>query len=275
MSKNILVTGSGFLSKNIIELLGDKYDITYTTRDESVNDVNALVCDFTQDELSEYFDIVIHNAGYIPKPEDKTDKLCSEVNFNGTMYLFNQYKNKCKHFIYISSLSIYGGISENNITEKTKPVPNSDYSSSKFLTENKLRSDNKNCILTILRPGTIYGKHMESDRIIPFILTELNSNNKFEVWNEDEYLNIVNVNDVVEVIDKIIENDVTDEIYNLAIEHLSKREITDIIANVIDSNSDIVYKKSNKELFNKTYDISKIKTLKQDYIKLNKGVLSV
>tara|TARA_B100000287_G_scaffold392433_1_gene404864 strand:- start:25 stop:852 length:828 start_codon:yes stop_codon:yes gene_type:complete len=275
MSKSVLVTGSGFLSKNIVELLGDKYDVVYTTRDRTVNDMNALVYDFTQDKLVEYFDVVIHNASYIPKPEDKNDILCSEVNSNGSIHLFNQYKDRCKHFIYISSLSIYGGISENNITEQTYPQPNSDYAFSKFVAENRLKVESKECILTILRPGTIYGKHMENDRIIPFILNELSSNNKFEVWNEDEYLNIVNVKDVVEVIDTIIENDITDETYNLAVEHLSKREITDIINDVIDSKSEIIYKKSDKELFNKTYDISKVKTLKKDFIKLNKGVLSI
>ena len=275
MNKSVLVTGSGFVSKNIVELLGDEYDIIYTTRNVDTTDKNALVFDFTQDKLLSNFDIIIHNASYIPTPEDKLDKLCSEVNSDGTIHLFNQYKNRCKHFIYISSLSMYGGISENNITEETNPYPNSDYAFSKFVAENRLRQESKDCILTILRPGTIYGKHTEKDRIIPFILKELSSDNKFEVWNEDEYLNIVNVKDVVEVIDTIIKNDTTDEIYNLAVEHLSKREITDIIADVVNSKSEITYKKSDKELFNKTYDISKIKELKKDYIKLNKGVLSI
>ena len=87
MSKKyiLVIGGTGFLGTNIIERLSVEYPnaVWYTTR-QNIEDPFAINIDFQELDADRFgildFDIVIHNAAYLPKPEHKQDPLCDKVN---------------------------------------------------------------------------------------------------------------------------------------------------------------------------------------------------
>ena len=260
MSKKyiLVIGGTGFLGTNIIERLSVEYPnaVWYTTR-QNIEDPFAINIDFQELDADRFgildVDIVIHNAAYLPKPEHKQDPLCDKVNYQGLKHVFDMYKNVCKHFIFISSLSVYSGLKQSNITEDVSTLSDNDYGISKIKAEEYLHRSDHKCSLTILRPGTMYGKHQEDTRIIPFIESSVQTAEPFEVYQSDRLLHIINVSNVVEIISKIISDRIIGT-FNLVTESLTKKQIAETINNHYGSKCLIEYKKSDGYMNTKSYD---------------------
>lgn len=116
------------------------------------------------------FDIFIHSAADTSYTKKKSIMIKNNVLINkNILNIVN--KSNCKHFIYISSSSVYQWLSwcistRENINKKN--LKNS-YSLTKFLSEEYIKNNlDKNINLTILRPRAIYWKW---DRVlVPNIL---------------------------------------------------------------------------------------------------------
>ena len=107
------------------------------------------------------FDYVIHAAG-ATKCINKDDFF--KVNTEGTKNLVNALialKMPLKRFIFISSLSVYGPVHEQQpykeICETDVPVPNTAYAESKLAAEEYINSIGNNFPYIILRPTGVYG----------------------------------------------------------------------------------------------------------------------
>lgn len=260
--KVLVIGGTGFLGTNIVRELSNNYprSVWYTTRSK-VDDPYAITVDFKELEADRFgildFDVVIHNAAYLPKPEHKSDTLCNEINNKGAQHVFNMYKDECKHFIFISSLSIFSGVNSNDITELTTPIPNNDYGSSKIKAEEYLQETDHKCTLTILRPGTMYGSHEDESRIIPFIAKNVGDHVDFEIYESDRLLHIINVATVTSIITEVVELKAHGT-YNLVTESLSKKAISKILMRLTDSTSNVSYKPSHSPYPNKKYNTQKL-----------------
>lgn len=162
MLKSILITGgTGFLGKNIVPNIKQRYDITLcgiTPQDDiQVNLAKEIP------ELPEKYDVVLHAAGkahVIPKTEEEIQAFY-DVNLQGT-------KNLCaalekagvpKSLIFVSTVAVYGCEEGENIDENHPLDGNTPYALSKIQAEQFLTDwcRKNNVTLSIIRPSLIAG----------------------------------------------------------------------------------------------------------------------
>ena len=165
MSKKVLITGgSGYFGEKVVSRF---IDLGY---DCSILDINPpsldLKVNFFQTDIRNKeevikacndIDIIIHCVAQVPLAKDK--ELFESVNYTGTKNILEASSvNKIKHFIYISSSTIYGIPDSNPVTENSPTIPCEEYGQAKLDGEKlAIEYSKKNFNTTIIRPRTIIG----------------------------------------------------------------------------------------------------------------------
>lgn len=148
--KKIVVTGAnGFIGKRFIEYNKERFDITtLTVRDESYK-----TFDFTG------FDCIVHLAGKAHDMNCKDENEYFKINVEITKVLSIKAKaDGVNHFIYISSVKVYGKEDRGLITEKSECIPEDAYGKSKLQAEQFLQTiQDENFKVAIVRPPMVYG----------------------------------------------------------------------------------------------------------------------
>lgn len=157
----ILLTGSsGFLSSFLIKGILN-CNILKLSRTKS--DYNIDLSEYTP-VFNKNFDLVIHAAGKAhskPKTQEEIDSF-NNINVIGTQNLLNGLINNLpKQFVFISSVSVYGLIEGENISESTPLLANDPYGKSKIEAESIVRTwcEEHNVICTILRLPLVVGEN--------------------------------------------------------------------------------------------------------------------
>ena len=171
----ILITGaSGFIGSFIVEeALKRNMEVWAAVRrsssrewlqDERIHfiELNLSSEDELKKQLQDHvFDYVVHAAG-VTKCLRKEQFYA--VNTEGTKHLVNvllALQMPLKKFIYLSSLSIFGAIREQQpyeaIRETDTPQPNTEYGKSKLEAETFLKEAADRLPYVILRPTGVYG----------------------------------------------------------------------------------------------------------------------
>lgn len=133
---NILLTGaSGFLGTAIKTICEKKHKVVTIGRQKG----NGIVCDLaTQNPTIDNIDAVIHAAGkahIYPKTEAEKQSFF-DVNVTGTKHLLESLEHlNIKHFIFVSSVSVYGLGRGEQIGEDVALKGNSPYALSKIQAE--------------------------------------------------------------------------------------------------------------------------------------------
>jgi len=97
-------------------------------------------------------DSVVHLAAILPPLANENEELAKKVNVDGTKKIVEviQEHNPSIHFIFSSSVSIYGKNTDNKtITETSNPNPDDNYALTKFQSEEIVTSSTLN--FTVLR----------------------------------------------------------------------------------------------------------------------------
>lgn len=158
---NLLITGSnGFLAKQLIFFFSDYNFKTLSRTNSNFSiDLSKSVPIF-----NETFELVIHAAGKAHStPITQEDKDSFYIaNVNGTQNLLTGLLNNLpKQFVFISSVSVYGLIQGQNITENTTLLANDPYGKSKIDAEFVVKKwcEEHNVICTILRLPLVVGEN--------------------------------------------------------------------------------------------------------------------
>lgn len=157
----VLVTGaSGFLGKYIAKSLVNDNNIKCLSRtygDFKVSLENEIP------NFAQKFDLVIHVAGKahsVPKT-DFEKRSFFDVNVKGTENLLVGLEGSGfpKQFVFISSVSVYGVLSGNNINEENPLTAEDTYGNSKILAERLIQNwcKKNNIVCTILRLPLVVG----------------------------------------------------------------------------------------------------------------------
>lgn len=161
---NILITGSsGFIAKHLIQALENKNIIYGIDLKKSLN--TSYLLDVRKPskslKLPKKIDLIINLAAIHREPgHDPNEYFDTNILGAENITKFAE-KVKCNRIIFTSSISPYG-IEDKLKDEDTVPCPNTPYGSSKLAAE-KIHiawqnRDIKNRILTIVRPGVVFGK---------------------------------------------------------------------------------------------------------------------
>lgn len=157
--KILLTGGSGFLGSYIFRLLSSEHEVSTLSRNNANYNYNL------QEDtpiLNKNFHIVIHCAGKAHLIPTSNDEINSFYNLNvlGTINLLKGLTNNLpKHFVFISSVSIYGLIQGESINETNSLSAKDAYGKSKIEAEQIVKNWCKehNVIYTILRLPLVVG----------------------------------------------------------------------------------------------------------------------
>lgn len=170
---------------------------------------------------TESIDIFIHVAGDTDYTRKKSDILETNVYSLGNI-LDVAKRYGTKHFIYISSSSVYQWISwciKEKVIIQPENLTNT-YSLSKYLAEQKLLEElDPNIKLSILRPRAVYG---EGDRLLlPTILRHSFMRRLVMFWDGNIQTSLTHVENLCEAISVVISK----QIENRRIFNVSDRDI--------------------------------------------------
>ena len=162
MEKILFTGGTGFLGKNAMPVLKERYEVT--TCGITKNDM--IKANFVTDvpELPEKYDIVLHACGkahVVPKTEAEK-KTFFDVNYTGTKHLCEALEKVGvpKAIVFISTVAVYGCEYGDLITEEHPLEGKTPYAKSKIMAEEYLTEwcKKNNVVLGILRPSLLAGK---------------------------------------------------------------------------------------------------------------------
>ena len=219
----ILITGaSGFIGSFIVEeALKRGFETWAAVRKSSSKEylqnerIHFIELNLSKkDQLVEQlrgheFDYVVHAAG-VTKCLNKQDFM--RINCEGTKHLVEailELQMPLKRFVYLSSLSIFGAIKEqqpyDEIRETDTPQPNTEYGRSKLAAEKYLDSlgianpqqQGKFLPYIILRPTGVYGPR-EKDYFV--MAKSIKQHSDFAVGYKRQDITFVYVTDVVQAV---------------------------------------------------------------------------
>lgn len=244
--KILLTGGSGFIGKNIIRILGQKYNIVAPNRSE-LNIVD-------QNSVDEYlknnkFDVVIHCA--ILNPSKNANDKAEDILDYTMRGLFNlkKHERELKKIIYIGSGAEFDKSSD--IVDVTESdigtiIPKDSYGYAKYIL-NQIANTSEN--IYNLRIFGCYGQGEQERRLIRSVITNILENKNIQI-NQDCYFSYILVDDLVKLIDWFLINTPKYHDYNICNPQKYKLlEIVKIVRAELNSNADIVIAKSglNKE----------------------------
>lgn len=163
MEKLLFTGGTGFLGKNVMPLLNERYDVTTC----GITPDDMIKANFVSEvpELPEKYDIVLHACGkahVVPKT-DAEKKAFFDVNYQGTVNLCKGLEKVGlpKALVFISTVAVYGCDFGDMITEDHSLDGETPYAKSKIMAEEYLTGwcKNHNVVLGILRPSLLAGKN--------------------------------------------------------------------------------------------------------------------
>lgn len=163
MEKLLFTGGTGFLGKNVMPLLKERYEVTTC----GITPDDMIKANFVSEvpELPEKYDIVLHACGkahVVPKTEAEK-KAFFDVNYQGTVNLCKGLEKVGlpKALVFISTVAVYGCDFGDMITEDHSLDGETPYAKSKIMAEEYLTEwcKNNNVVLGILRPSLLAGKN--------------------------------------------------------------------------------------------------------------------
>lgn len=245
-SKILLTGGTGFIGKNILRLLGNKYEFFAPNRIElNVIDKYSVDKYLSNNE----FDVLIHCAILTPN-RNENDKVEDILDYTMRgLFNLNTHEKEFKKMIYIGSGAEYdksNDIIEVKESDIGKVIPKDSYGYAKYIL-NQIAINSKN--LYNLRIFGCYGQEEQERRLIRSVVTDIMQGKEIEM-HQDCYFSYVLVDDLVKVIDWIINNKPKYHEYNICNSQKYKlTELVKIIKQQLNSNIkvNIAKKGLNKE----------------------------
>lgn len=163
MEKLLFTGGTGFLGKNVMSILTQKYEVTTC----GITPDDMIKANLAEDipSLPEHYDVVLHAAGKahtVPKTEAER-QMFYDVNYIGTIHLCDALEKVAppKALVFISTVAVYGCEFGEEINEGHPLAGDTPYAESKIMAEKYLTEWCKKYGVTlgILRPSLLAGKN--------------------------------------------------------------------------------------------------------------------
>jgi len=229
MTRILLVGAFGFIGKQFLKKYHKKYCLIAFGKKTSFDnfpevqnlDINTdfgdVVEDMTKVISRHKPDVVLHLSALTGLTKCNNDpKKAFLINVNGIFNVIQGCVENNSRLIFFSSREVYGE-TLNEKTKETDPLkPNNVYGITKLIGEEMIKMAHKklNLSFTILRLTNVYGP--EGDGYGSQIIIKNALKGSVDVLGGSQRLNFVYVDDVVDLISKIIDNPISiNEIYNI------------------------------------------------------------
>lgn len=240
---NIAITGaSGMLGTALIDKLSNLFLIFATAREQGLvkNNVSWKCFDLTNlTKLENWLvkiqpDVVIHCAAMVNVDEcEFNEDLAYQLHVKTTEVIVDFLTINNGQLIYISTDSVFDGLSNKSYSEKDQTNPLNVYSKTKLLGEYPALSLKKG---VVLRTNIIGWSMKEKISFSEWILFNLIQKKRIKLFN-DVYISPVHVSELSEVIIQVIEKQAFG-IYNVSSQNaLSKYEFGLLMAETFESSS--------------------------------------
>lgn len=283
----ILVTGTnGFIGKHLVKSLvnifGKDEILAFSSCPTEIcnyllhNNYNFDKDVFINNGL-EGIETIIHAGAFTPKfSSDGNNIDGSFSNIVRTHKLISAIIPNLKHFIFLSTLDVYGY--DNPITESSPLNPISLYGHSKLYGEEmiKIWAQRINISCTILRIGHVYGPGEEKyQKLIPITIQRVLKGEQVNLIGQgDDIRTYIYITDVVKGIIKAIDLNSTSEIINVVgDEQISILDLIEKIFRISGREVSIIHEQSEAKVRHVIFDNSKmVKLLGPPTVMLNEGL---
>ena len=283
MKKNILITGgSGFIGSNLANYLANEQFKVFVVDDLSVGSKKNLsknknlkffkknINQIKLIDIKDKIDCCIHLAAKAQiLITTKNENQYFEDNVVGLQKTLNFCKNKnIKKFIFASSASVYGDTRNKKVKENTNLSPLHFYAYSKYIGEKIIK---KYCHLNkinfyILRFFNIYGP--KSNAVVAKFLAQYLQNKTITIYgNGKQSRDFVHVDDVIDIIKKLITKNIKSNIFNVGSSRSTK--INQLKSYIASSHKSINLDKRFDDIEKSISNISKANKILKWYPKKN------
>lgn len=207
----ILVTGgTGFIGSHLTDkLLDANYKVTVPVRNES--DLKFLRSQEADIKLSNMLersdvndivkgvDVIFHLAGIRGSGWSFTDDQIHKINIGITENLLKASLGRVSHFIYVSSVSVYGHFKGGPVDEDSPCLPETRYGRSKCEGEGFISAffREKGLPTTIVRPVITYGPR-DAYGMVAKLIRLINSGEYLTVGSGKNRVHLVYIDDLVD-----------------------------------------------------------------------------
>ena len=255
--KLFLIGGSGFIGKNLVRCLHDKYAISVYDKfiDEAYfagyPDVKTSLIELDKDRIPtdvETPDYIVNLASIVTAERDLSlfDSMIAS-NLKVLLNLYGRFKedSKLKLFIQFGSSEEYGN-DGSPFVETMREEPNSPYALVKQLTTNTAMMLHKNYAFPIMvvRPGNLFGPLQGGKKFIPYVIDSLKQNAPLNVTPCEQKRDFIYADDFAWAIGELLKNHAkaVGQIVNVSSgESLSLKSIIEHCRKVIGSKSEVNY----------------------------------
>lgn len=255
LDKLYIVGGSGFIGKNMVRCLYEKFAISVFDKyidSEYFSQYPNVQCyeiELDKDQIDgsvETPKYLINLASIVTADRDLElfDDMI-QSNLKVLLNLYNRFKNDSalKLFVQFGSSEEYGDI-EGPYTESMREQPNSPYALVKQLTTNTAIMLHRNYGFPsmVVRPGNLFGPLQNKNKFIPYVIDRLRNNLPLNVTPCDQKRDFIYVDDFVHEIENILNlsSKFVGEIVNLSSGNsISLRDIIEIYRKELQSFSQI------------------------------------
>ena len=227
--KILVVGGTGFIGYHLVNFLKKKkFEVIVLSKrlpskKKIIKGIKYIQFDISQkknfQKLYNYqFNYIVNLGGYV---DHANKKETFKTHYLGVKNLANYFlKKKIKLFIQMGSGGEYGNLKsphkENNICRSNF---SSNYFYAKYLATKFLMnlSENNNFPATVLRLYQTYGPMQETNRFLPFLITNCLKNKKFKTTHGRQYRDFIYITDLIFIIYKCLINfqDIKNQIINI------------------------------------------------------------
>jgi nucleoside-diphosphate-sugar epimerase len=197
--------GTGFIGKKLVECLIGRGDVVrLLTRDSAVAEKSSLLeihrCDLLTvgaDELSAMLDgvdVLYHCAGQL-----RDAHIMRALHVDATQKLAEAASHRVSHWVQLSSVGVYGKVTEGAVTEDSALNPVGEYEVSKAESDKIVvgAASKGGFSYSILRPSNVFGAGM-SNRSLFGMIAMIDRGLFFYIGKPGASANYIHVNNVAE-----------------------------------------------------------------------------
>lgn len=257
MKKNILIIGGdSFIATNFINYYKDVFSIKIISRKQThfLNE-NVVKNIFNiSDNFFKNIDVVINFCAIVHK-KNVSKKTYKNINYELPVFLFNKSLSLgVKHFIQMSTISVYGRKSK--IKFNSKLNPENSYGFYKLKADKYILKKKCNMRVTCIRPPMVYGLNAPGNMKSLIFISKLTIPLPFK--NIENQLTFINIKNLIYFISIVINNNLVGVLIPNDKEITSTKDIIKTIRKILGKKDRLVsmpnfLKKIIRILFSKNY----------------------